>query len=344
MKKFGHFIGVTILVVALTAVFGLGLQGAMQGGYLMPTLASRQGVWIDWLFGYHLWAIAFLFSLILGFMLYSIFVFRQKKGEEKDGAHFEGNTSLEVMWTVAPLMAVVFFAYLGGKSYAAVTAENPNAMRVNVTGRQWSWSFDYPEYGITSDVLVLPANHQVLLRLRAVDVIHSFWVPEFRVKQDLLPGGEVRDLRVTPTLIGDYKVRCAELCGQRHALMEADVRVVSAAEFEIWVQQKIAEDPCKIDDVVGCGKKLAQDNGCLACHSLDGTKIIGPSWQGLYGKTESFTDGTTAVVDDAYIIESIRNPAAKIVEGFQNQMPANAGEKLSDEQLQNVIEFIKSLK
>lgn len=344
MKKYGHFIGVTILVAALTAVFGFGLQAAMKDGFLMPKLASRQGVWIDWLFGYHLWVIAFLFSLILGFMLYSIFAFRQKKGEELDGEHFEGNTGLEVMWTVVPLLTVVVFAYLGGKSLANVTAENPNAMRINVTGRQWSWSFEYPEYGITSDVLVLPANHQALLRLRAVDVIHSFWVPEFRVKQDLLPGGEVRDLRITPTLIGNYKVRCAELCGQRHALMEADVQVMASTDFETWVQQKIAEDPCKINDTVGCGKKLAQENGCLACHSIDGSKIVGPSWLGLYGKTESFTDGSTVVVDDAYIIESVRNPAARIVAGFQNQMPANAGEKLSDEQLQNVIEFIKSLK
>ncbi|GAB4577564.1 MAG: cytochrome c oxidase subunit II [Anaerolineales bacterium] len=344
MKQIGHFIGVTILVAILTAATGFGLQMAMQNGYLLPPLASRQGVWIDWVFGYHFWTMAFLFSLILGFMLYSIVAFRQKKGEEKDGEHFEGHTGLEVMWTVLPLITVVFFAYLGGESLSAVLAENPNAMRVNVTGRQWSWTFDYPEYGISSDVLVLPSNHQALLRLRAVDVIHSFWVPEFRVKQDLLPGGEVRDLRVTPTEIGDYKVRCAELCGQRHALMEADVIVMSRADFDLWVQQKIAEDPCKIDDVVGCGRKLAQDNGCIACHSLDGSRIIGPSWLGLFGKSETFTDGSTVVVDEAYLIESIRNPAAKIVAGYENLMPANAAEKLSDEQVLSIIEFIKSLK
>lgn len=344
MKKIGHFLGVAVLVAFLTAVIGLGLQYAMQNGYLMPPLASRQGIWVDWVFGYHFWTISFLFSLIVGFMLYSIIAFRQKKGEEKDGAHFEGNTTLEIVWTILPLVAVVFFAYIGGLSLSKVLAENPAAMRVNVTGRQWQWSFDYPEYGITSDELVLPVDHQALLRLRATDVIHSFWVPEFRVKQDLLPGGLVRDLRVTPTLIGDYKVRCAELCGVQHALMEAPVRVVSRAEFERWVQAKIAEDPCKIDDVVGCGQKLAQENGCLACHSLDGAKIVGPTWLGLYGKTETFTDGSSVVVDDAYLIESMRNPGSKIVEGFTNAMPANAAEKLSDEQLQFVIEFIKSLK
>lgn len=344
MKKSGHFIGVTVLIAVLTAVIGLGLQSAMQNGYLLPPLASRQGIWVDWLFGYHFWAIAFLFSLIVGFMLYAILFFRQKRGEDKDGKHFEGHTGLEVMWTILPLGAVVFFAYLGGTSLAKVTAENPNALRVNVTGRQWSWTFDYPEYGISSDVLVLPANNQTLLRLRATDVIHSFWVPEFRVKQDLLPGGEVRDLRITPTVLGEYKVRCAELCGKRHALMEAGVIVMRQADFDRWVQQKIAEDPCLLNDAVGCGKKLAQENGCLTCHSLDGSKIIGPSWLGIFGSTEALSDGTSVTIDEAYLVESIRNPGAKIVAGFPNSMPANAGEKLSEEQLQFVIEFIKSLK
>ncbi len=344
MKQIKHFVGVSVLVVIMTAAIGLGLQTAMQTGHLFPELASRQGVYIDWLFGIHFWAIAFLFSLIAGFMLYTIVVFRQKKGEQKDGAHFEGHTGLEIMWTILPLIAVVYFAYVGGYSLSNVLAVNPTAMRVNVTGRQWSWSFDYPEYGITSDVLVLPANNQALLRLRAVDVIHSFWVPEFRVKQDLLPGGLVRDLRVTPTLVGDYKVRCAELCGQNHALMEAGVIVLSRADFDQWVQEKIAEDPCLIDDVVGCGQKLAKDNGCLACHSVDGTKIIGPSWLGVFGREEALSDGTVVTVDEAYILESIREPGLKIVDGFQNLMPVTAGQNLTDDQIQNIIEFIKTLK
>ncbi len=344
MNQIKHFIGVSVLVAILTAGIGFGLQSAMQNGYLLPPLASRQGVEIDWLFGIHFWVIAFLFSLIAGFMLYSIVVFRQKKGEEKDGRHFEGHAGLEVMWTIIPLAMVVFFAYLGGDSLAKVTAVNPTAIRVNVIGRQWEWSFDYPEYGVSSTVLVLPVNHQTLLRLRATDVIHSFWVPEFRVKQDLLPGGEVRDLRITPTVIGDYKVRCAELCGIKHALMEADVRILSRADFDRWMQEEIAKDPCKIGDSVGCGRKLAQENGCLACHSIDGTRIIGPTWLGVFGSEETMTDGSTIIVDEAYIIESIRDPGAKIVQGYENLMPATAGQNLTDEQLQDIIAFIESLK
>jgi cytochrome c oxidase subunit II len=344
MKQLKHFIFVTILIAILTGAIGFGLQSAMRNGYLFPPLASRQGAEIDWLFGIHIWVMAFLFSLIVGFMLYSFVAFRQKKGEEKDGEHFEGHAGLEVMWTILPLATVIFFSYLGGDSLAKVTAVNPTAMRVNVTGRQWSWQFEYPEYNISSDVLYLPVSHQALLRLRATDVIHSFWVPEFRVKQDLLPGGEVRDLRITPTEMGEYKIQCAELCGRQHALMLADVIVVSRTDFDGWVQRKIAEDPCKLGESVACGQKLAKDSGCLACHSVDGTKIIGPSWLGIFGSQEALTDGSTVTVDEAYIIESIHEPGAKIVAGFDNLMPVTAGQNLTDEQILDIIAFIESLK
>jgi cytochrome c oxidase subunit II len=345
MNQVKHFIFVTIIITILTVAVGFGLQSAIQNGFILPVAASRQAIPIDWLFGIHFWVIAFLFSLIVGFMLYSIVAFRRKKGDDSDGDHFEGHSGLEIMWTVVPLIAVVYFAYLGGDTLAQVTAVNPTAMRVNVTGRQWSWTFDYPDYNISSETLVLPANHQALLRLRAQDVIHSFWVPEFRIKQDLLPGGEVRDLRITPTVIGEYKVRCAELCGRQHALMLADVVVMSRSDFDSWVQQKLAEDPCNTDDRVACGEKLARENGCLACHSVDGTKIIGPTWQGIFGRDEALADGSSVVVDEEYIIESIRDPAAKIVAGFEDvQMPANAGENLSDDQLQDIITFMESLK
>lgn len=344
MNRMKHYVGVTVLVAVLTFGLGFGLQSALANGYLLPPLASIQGIYIDWLFGLHFWAIAFLFALIVGFMLYSIIFFRRRKGDEEDGEHFEGHAGLEVMWTIIPLIIVIYFAYLGGDTLNKVTSVNPTALRVNVTGRQWSWTFEYPQYDITSDVLVLPVDHQVLLRLRATDVIHSFWVPEFRVKQDLLPGGEVRNLRITPTVIGEYKIRCAELCGRQHATMLADVMVVSRADYERWVQQKLAEDPCNTDDRVACGEKLARDNGCLACHSVDGSRIIGPTWLGIFGSQERLEDGTTVTVDEAYIIESIRDPGVKIVEGFENLMPATAGANLTDEQIQDIIAFIQSLR
>jgi cytochrome c oxidase subunit 2 len=147
-------------------------------------------------------------------------------------------------------------------------------------------------------------------------------------------------LRVTPTVKGDYKVRCSELCGLRHAYMEAPVKVVSSGDFDIWVAQQTAQSA----DPVVRGQKWASAFGCAACHTIDGKPLVGPTWKGLYGSTVTFTDGSTATADDAYLLESIRNPAAKIVQGFTNIMPATIAQKMTDAQVQDVIAFIKSLK
>jgi cytochrome c oxidase subunit 2 len=341
MKHLKHFVFVAILVALLTAGVGFGLQNVR----LFPPAASLQADPIDSLFDIHIWAIAFLFSLIIGFMLYSVVVFRRRKGDTSDGDYIEGNTGLELIWTFIPLVVVIYFAYLGGESLAATRMVDPNAMRVNVTGRQWSWTFEYPELGIVSNQLVLPVNEQVLLRLRSEDVLHSFWVPEFRVKQDLLPGDLVRDLRITPDLIGDYKVRCAELCGRQHSLMLADVIVMSEADYDIWVQEMLAGDPAESDDPVVRGQAWAERSGCKSCHSFDGTPGgVGPTWAGIWGTEEQMSDGSTIVVDVDYIYESIRNPGARIVAGYENNMPANIGEDLTDEQIADITAFIESLK
>jgi cytochrome c oxidase subunit 2 len=202
--------------------------------------------------------------------------------------------------------------------------------------------FDYPALGIGSTELRLPVDKQVLLRLSSMDVIHSFWVPEFRVKQDALPGGKefVRPLRVTPTTLGEYKVRCAELCGLNHYSMEAPVIVMAAADYEAWAAAEagLSADP------VERGQKWYETYGCKACHSIDGSTLVGPTWKGVYGSQRNFTDGSTAIVDDAYLTESIRNPGVKIVDGFQNLMPAGIATSMTDQQVLDVIEFIKSLK
>jgi cytochrome c oxidase subunit 2 len=199
----------------------------------------------------------------------------------------------------------------------------------------------YPEWGLLTD-LVLPVDQQALLYLSSTDVIHSFWVPEFRVKQDALPGGEefVRELRVTATREGDYKLRCAELCGLRHAFMESPVRVLSPANYDAWV----AENSVVSGDPVERGQRLSQQFGCNACHSTDGSVLVGPSWKGVYGHEVTLQDGTTVLADETYLEESIREPGVKIVQGFANLMPPEVANDMTDEQIQDVIEFIKSLR
>jgi cytochrome c oxidase subunit 2 len=308
---------------------------------LLPQQASLQAVAIDGLFRIDFIAIAILFSLIIGLLVYSIIAFRRRKDDDSDGPHIEGNTRLEVVWTLLPLGFVLFLAYYGSSILGEVEAPDPQPLRVDVIGAQWSWRFEYPDYGIISTELVLPVNKQALLNMSSSDVIHSFWIPEFRVKQDLLPGeGFEKELRITPIELGDYKVRCAELCGREHYNMLAPVQVLSQDDFEAWVASKTE---AVSDDPVMRGEQVAQQYGCTACHSSDGSELAGPTWLGVYGSTESLTDGSTVLVDREYVIESIREPGKKIVQGYQNIMPANIGADLTDEQLDDLVAYIESL-
>jgi cytochrome c oxidase subunit II len=332
-----HLVAAGFLVLVITALLIVGLNNVQ----LLPDQASAQALPIDSLFYKEFVVIAFLFSLIVVFMVYSMFVFRRKPGDTTDGPHMEGNTRLEVLWTIAPLMTVLYFAYLGGQSLADTVRADPQALEIKVVGQQWSWRFEYPDYGIVSTDLMMPLNKQALLRLSSTDVIHSFWVPEFRVKQDALPGGSefVRDLRITPTEIGEYTVRCAELCGLQHAYMNAPVKVVSQQGFDAWV----AEQTTQAGTPEERGARLAQQYGCLACHSIDGTTLVGPTWQGVFGHEVTLVDGSTVLVDEAYLRESIIDPSAKIVQGFQDLMPKNFAEQLTDDQISDLIEYIKTI-
>lgn len=344
LLKAKHLIIAFILVVLVT----IGLIFGMNFIRLLPEAASAQARPIDSLFRLEFMVIAFLFSLIVVFMVYSIVAFRRKRGDTSDARHIEGSTNLEVAWTLAPLATVLVFAYLGGGALAATLEPEAKALRVDVTGRQWTWSFAYPDYGIVSDELYLPVDRQTILRLGSADVIHSFWVPEFRVKQDALPGGRdfIRELRITPTEAGQFKVRCAELCGLQHTYMESPVFIVSNEEFDAWAikESGLSSDP------VARGEKWAKQFGCLSCHSIDGSKIVGPTWKGVFGEEVIFNDGSTAIGDAAYIRESILNPNAKIVEGYPaGVMPANfidpvSKGPISDQQIEDIIAYIQSLK
>ena len=343
LQKATHLLIASLLVVVVTALLILGMQYIR----ILPAAASAQAQPIDQLFYLELKVIAFLFSLIVVLMVYSIFIFRRKRGDAADAAHIEGSTKLEIVWTVAPLATVMLFAYLGGNALAATMTPEPKPLRVEVIGKQWTWSFIYPDYGVISDKLYLPEDKQSILLLSSEDVIHSFWVPEFRVKQDALPGGEdfVRDLRLTPTEQGEYTLRCAELCGLRHTYMESPVIVLSQADFDSWLNEAAGIS----DDPVVRGEKWATNFGCRSCHSVDGTKIVGPSWTELCDGSEVLADGSTVTVDEEYIRESILNSNAKIVQGFApGLMPAQfidpvTKKPISNEQIADLIAYADSI-
>jgi cytochrome c oxidase subunit 2 len=335
-----HFVIVGILVIVMAALIYFGLNAAG----LMPVEASAQAAEIDWMWNLEVVAMSFLFALIVVPLVYSLIVFRRKKGDTTDAAHMEGNTRLEITWTIIPLFVVLAYAYIGAINLAETRRVDPEAMVVKVTGLQWSWSFEYPAVNglaVVSDELHVPVGKQVLLRMTSNDVIHSFWVPEFRVKQDLVPG-RITELRITPTLEGNYKVRCAELCGTSHAYMEKPVIVSSQEEFDAWLSDQLAVAEQASQTPEGRGQALVAANGCAACHSINGAPGIGPTWFGLFGRTETLTDGSTVVADEAYIHESIKAPQAKIVRGFENQLMPTYG--FTDDQIDDIVAYIKTLR
>jgi len=335
-----HFVIVAILVivVAFLAYFGLDTAG------LMPVEASAQSVSVDWLWNLEMMMLSFLFALIVVPMFYSLIVFHRKKGETGDGHPLEGNTKLEVTWTVVPLFIVLTFAYLGAYSLGETRRLNPDAMQIDVTAQQFAFSFDYSQFGFTSDELYLPVDKQVVFKMTSRDVIHSFWVPEFRIKQDIVPG-RFTEYRITPTLLtGDkpFKVRCAELCGASHSYMLANVHVVAQADFDTWVAARQEEAATAAQSPEGRGQSLVTQNGCLGCHTVDGSAGTGPTWFGLYDEPVQLADGSTVTADDAYIKESILQPQAKTVSGFESVfMPTF---EFTDEQIADIIAYIKTLK
>lgn len=363
MSKFKHFIA----VIALTIISTVGLYALFRFFlFRMPAQASREAVPIDQMADFHFMLQAFLFAVIMVIMLYAVYAFRRQPGDDSDGPHTHGHTGLEIIWTVIPTMAVVGFGIYGIVVLTDLLDERPGERTIEVVGQQWSWQFIYPDAGnkIGSELGLL-VNEPVLLQMYARDVIHSFWVPEFRVKQDLLPIGNPEDeityqpLRFTPTLEGTYIVRCAEMCGLQHSQMFATVRVMNQAAYDDWLETTVT-GWISVDDIELLPDMSPEERGaffytyfgCSGCHALDDTPgLAGPTWQGLYGRERELSDGTTVIADDPYLYESILHPNARIVAGFfANTMPDNFEERFNqfvfgdaDQTTNDLIAYIRSL-
>ena len=331
-----HLLAVVVLVALVTV--GVGLLLGPQN--LLPELASEEGAYVDELFSVYAFVIAFFFALIVVIMLYSAAVFRRKKGDDEPGANVHGNTFLEIVWTIIPLGIVLFFSGVGAVYLNDTLQAEPDEMVVEVTAAQWSWRFDYPEYGISSTELMLPNERQIVFEMESLDVIHSFWVPEFRLKQDIVPG-ITTVLRLTPTLTGNYTVRCAELCGLDHDYMLAPVSVMEPREFDAWVVEQTDLSALTPEER---GARLAELNGCIGCHTADGSDSVGPTWLGVFGSQEMLEDGSSVLVDEAYLLKSILDPNAQLVEGFlPNLMPKVYRDSFSDAEIRDLIAYIRSL-
>ena len=312
-------VGILVIIASIVTYF------VLQAVYQLPLAASTEADILDNMFNVYFGLIAFFFTLIMVFMLYSVVVFRRQPGDDSDGAHIHGHTGLEIAWTIVPTAIVIILAVWGTTTFNQLVSAKEGEMVVSVIGRQWSWSFEYPaQENLASSQLVLPVNQPVLLEMEAEDVLHSFWVPEFRVKQDLVPG-RVTTLRFEPTVTGEYKLRCAEMCGLDHTSMLATVQIVSQNEFEDWVTERTTgPDLASLTPAERGAIWAGSDGGfgCIACHTLDGAVAPGPTWLGLYQKEESLDDGSTVSVDEEYLRRSIIDTNGQIVSGFApNIMP-----------------------
>ena len=243
------------------------------------------------------------------------------------------NVWLEITWTVIPTILVMIMFWYGWEGYLSLRRIPDNALPVTASARMWSWLFTY-ENGKTSDKLYVPVGQPVNVKLIAEDVLHSFYVPAFRVKRDCVPGMPTYAWFVADQA-GSYDIFCAEYCGVAHADMITTVEAIPPAEFAAWLK----EQPDEADS----GVALLQKHGCLGCHSLDGTAMVGPTFQGIGGRQVTVTrDGETLTLtsDRAYLERAILEPNAEIVEGYPPAMPSYAG-RIPDEDLTAMLDYLE---
>jgi cytochrome c oxidase subunit II len=360
----------------------------------------------------------FFFILLMGMMIVFIVKYRKVGGRapQRSVAH---NTFLELSWSVIPTLLLAWIFFEGFFGYADKVVAPGNARELVVTGQMWSWNVAYPNGAASPEstrsrgfsvsptgfdtvqredgskvqrtgavdvpIIVVPENEPVKLRMHSVDVIHSFWIPDFRVKFDVMPNRytsmwfqtdaidrdkaaknnwrlehdvyegdpkrptKVRkpmlDAKGEPVMYNDHWVFCAEYCGQMHSEMAAIIRVVPVAAYESLIKDW-AEPRGTPEEI---GKALYKIKGCNACHSVDGSSNVGPTWKNMYGYEQPFTDGTTITGQDMtgtgfanYIRESVYEPAKKIVQGYPNQMQSYQG-RVNDRELEGLIAYMRSL-
>lgn len=309
--------------------------------YWMPLDASVTTRAVDGVYDFLYWTAVVFTVGVVASGAYMVFKYRAKSRRANEQAEKtpDHSTVLEVTWSVLPLFLLIAFFILGFKGYVDLRTPPKGAMEIRATAQKWKWIFTYPG-GFTDDTLHVPVNEPVRIVINSVDVLHSLFVPNFRVKMDAVPG-RYTDLWFQATKTGEYPIFCAEYCGTSHSDMLSRVVVHPPGGYEAWLQEQ--QDKLLSMPPEELGKLLYEKQGCSTCHTVDGTPKIGPTWKGLFGKQSSFTDGSSVTVDENYIRESIVDPNAKIVQGFVPSMPTYQG-KLKDAEIDGIIAYIKSLK
>jgi cytochrome c oxidase subunit 2 len=313
-----------------------------EGGgrsFWLPPQVSTTAPGVDRVFYFIFWIAVIFFVLIVVLMVVFIFRYRRRRHDEKASEEAPTHsTPLELTWSIIPLILVIAIFYAGFKGFLDLSVVPANSYEIQVTGQRWKWLFTYPN-GHVDENLHVPVDTPVKLVLTSEDVIHSLFVPEFRIKKDAVPG-RYSTAWFRATSAGEYQVFCAEYCGTSHSDMLALVVVHEPGDFEQWLRQ--AADFLSELPPAEAGSKLYMQRGCAQCHSIDGKGGIGPTFKDVYGTRRLLTDGSEVQVDENYIRQSILEPQSQIVAGFEPVMPTYAG-RLRDQEITLLIAFIKSL-
>lgn len=318
--------------------------------FWMPQRASTYAAETDWAF-YLVYWICVIFTCLIGFCLVYFTIRFRHRGDNDQAApptHAGHSTTLELTWTIIPTILVLIIFYYGFRTYLRHSVIPPDAYEINVTARMWSWAFTYPD-GHVDNTLHIPANTPIRLVLSSEDVIHSFFIPAFRAKRDVVPG-RFNKMWFESEAPGTYQGFCAEYCGTNHSTMlfevvvhptsQSEANLLGMASWRDWMET--SRDPTVgYETPADWGKQLYSARGCNQCHSIDGTPNIGPTWRNMFGSERQFADGSKAIADEDYIVESINYPQAKVVAGF-GVMPSYAGQ-FKTRDFEGMIAYLKSI-
>jgi cytochrome c oxidase subunit 2 len=302
---------------------------------LFPEQASSFALKVDGIYFATVLLCVFFATLVSVLVVVFAIKYRRKSPDEVP-RQIAGHIGLELFWTSIPLVLALGMFVWSTVLYFHITTPPNNTLEMYVVGKQWMWKLQHPEGKREINELHVPLGQAVRLTMTSEDVLHSFYIPAFRVKKDVLPG-RYTSLWFEATKVGSYHLFCAEYCGTEHSRMIGTIHVMEPQDYQNWLTGGVANEPMEVT-----GERLFEQYACHTCHKDDG-KGRGPSLVGVYGKSVGLEGGGSAVVNEAYIRESILNPAAKLVAGYKPIMPTFKGQ-ISEEGVMQLIAYIKSLK
>jgi cytochrome c oxidase subunit II len=301
---------------------------------LFPHQASTMAPRVDALY-FYLVAVTVVFSLLIAIAILYFAIKYRRRSESELPHGIEGSLKLEIAWSVIPLLFTLTFFFWGASIFFAMNRPPDDAIEISVVGKQWMWKFQHADGQREINELHVPIGRPVRLVMASEDVIHSFYVPAFRLKRDVLPG-RIATLWFEATKPGRYHLFCAEYCGTKHSGMIGSIEVMEPTEFQAWLAGGSGSE-----SLASAGAKLFQQHACNTCHRPD-SLARGPNLEGLFGKPVVLEGGGTVIADESYIRESIVMPNAKRVAGFQPLMPTFQG-LISEEGLLQLVAYVKSL-